>query len=167
MPLSLTEPARRWLATALIALTLAACATMPAGSGFTRDQTRELQAQGFVETAQGWELSVADRLLFATDSADVLSAMQEAIARGAGGLLSVGISAARVEGHTDDSGTAAYNARLSERRASAVAAILSGHGFAAGDLVIVGRGESLPIADNASPEGRAQNRRVVIIVTAR
>lgn len=68
----------------------------------------------------------------------------------------------RVEGHTDDVGAEASNEALSERRAAAVVAWLTGRGVAPGRLEAVGRGEGEPVADNATPEGRAQNRRVVL-----
>ncbi len=154
-----------WLFVALGAMLLAGCQTTGL-RGFTRAQTELLRAEGFVETADGWELSIADRLLFDLDSAEVKPAMQQTIGRVATGLQRVGIDSARVEGHTDASGTQEYNLRLSDARASAVAAVMLGRGFAAGNLMLRGWGETRPIADNGSEQGRAQNRRVVIIVTA-
>lgn len=151
--------------TMIAAVMLSACQTVPQ-TGFTRAQTEMLQSQGFVETDSGWQLSLADRLLFAVNSSDVQPEMASRIATMAQGLQSVGITAARVEGHTDSSGSEEYNARLSEARAGAVAAIMQGNGFAAASLPIRGWGESMPIADNATEEGMAQNRRVVVIVTA-
>ena len=164
----MADPVRHWLWLIAVfgALLLAGCQTTDP-RGFTRAQTELLRAEGFVESAEGWELSIADRLLFDHDSAEVKPAMQQTIGRVAAGLLRVGIDAARVEGHTDATGTPAYNARLSEQRATAVAAMMQGRGFAVGNLMLRGWGETRPIADNASEEGRAQNRRVVIIVTAR
>ena len=151
--------------TVLIAtMVLAACATT---GGFSRAQERALVAEGFVQTGEGWELSLADRLLFDSDSVDVKPEMQATVGRVADSLLRVGIDAARVEGHTDANGTSAYNARLSEQRASAVAAAMQGRGFAAAKLALRGWGEAQPVADNATEDGRGQNRRVVIIVTAR
>lgn len=68
----------------------------------------------------------------------------------------------RIEGHTDGQGDEARNQALSERRAAAVVAYLIGHGVQADRLAAVGKGESLPVGDDATPEGRQQNRRVVI-----
>jgi OOP family OmpA-OmpF porin len=155
----------RFILCLFAALTLQACQTVPT-SGFTREQTEMLQSQGFVETELGWQLSMADRMLFALNSSDVQPEMATRIATMAQGLQSVGITAARVEGHTDSSGSEEYNARLSEARANAVAALMQANGFPATGLAIRGWGESLPIADNATEEGMAQNRRVVVIVTA-
>ncbi|MDD9893485.1 MAG: OmpA family protein [Gammaproteobacteria bacterium] len=66
----------------------------------------------------------------------------------------------QVVGHTDSSGPEAYNQTLSEQRAQAVLAWLVANGVDANRLTAVGKGESSPVADNSTAEGRAQNRRV-------
>jgi outer membrane protein OmpA-like peptidoglycan-associated protein len=66
-------------------------------------------------------------------------------------------------GHTDDTGSSELNADLSERRARAVARLFSSHGIAANDVFYQGAGETLPIADNHTADGRAANRRVEIV----
>ncbi len=65
-----------------------------------------------------------------------------------------------VAGHTDSAGSAAYNESLSERRAKTVRDYLVELNVNPGNLTVRGYGESLPIADNATAEGRARNRRV-------
>ncbi len=70
----------------------------------------------------------------------------------------------RVEGHTDDRGNDAYNKKLSQRRADAVAKFLVGRGIDNGRLEAVGFGEEQPLGDNTTPEGRATNRRVVFTI---
>ncbi|MEW8508765.1 MAG: OmpA family protein [Candidatus Thiodiazotropha sp.] len=70
------------------------------------------------------------------------------------------IKAIEVIGHTDSTGAADYNQTLSERRAKAVADYLGAQGVGQGLLTSRGMGESSPIADNGTQEGRAQNRRV-------
>lgn len=65
-----------------------------------------------------------------------------------------------VAGHTDSTGSAEYNQALSERRASAVANYLRGQGIQQQRFLIIGHGESLPIASNDTEQGRRQNRRV-------
>ena len=66
-----------------------------------------------------------------------------------------------ITGHTDDVGDDSANQSLSDKRAAAVAASLSADfGVEAGRLATAGKGESVPIAKNDSPEGRAMNRRV-------
>lgn len=73
-----------------------------------------------------------------------------------------------VEGHTDSVGTDAYNQRLSERRANAVRDVLvNQHGLDSSRVDAVGYGESRPVADNSTEEGRAINRRVEAEVEAR
>lgn len=71
----------------------------------------------------------------------------------------------RVEGHTDSYGSDAYNQKLSERRAQAVRSYLVSHGIAADVVSAEGLGESRPVADNTTKEGRAQNRRVEFHLT--
>lgn len=66
----------------------------------------------------------------------------------------------RVEGHTDNQGNAATNQVLSEKRAQAVVAWLSAHGVSASRLTAQGFGQTKPVADNSTEEGRAKNRRV-------
>lgn len=67
-----------------------------------------------------------------------------------------------IEGHTDSVGPDAYNLRLSERRADAVKDYLVSKGVAADRIETHGFGESKPLADNATDEGRARNRRVEV-----
>ncbi|HSA58080.1 MAG TPA: OmpA family protein [bacterium] len=66
----------------------------------------------------------------------------------------------QVEGHCDAKGSDAYNIKLSQRRANAVRDYLIAHGIEADRLVAIGYGESRPVADNGTAEGRARNRRV-------
>lgn len=69
-----------------------------------------------------------------------------------------------VEGHTDSQGSDSSNQALSERRAQAVVSFLVSRGVSAEQIRAQGLGESRPIADNNSPEGRANNRRVEIVI---
>jgi OOP family OmpA-OmpF porin len=67
-----------------------------------------------------------------------------------------------VEGHTDSQGSDAANLALSQRRADAVLKYLVDHGISSARLTARGYGETQPVADNGTAEGRAQNRRVVL-----
>ena len=67
-------------------------------------------------------------------------------------------------GHTDSVGTDAYNQGLSVRRANTVKAYLVSKGVAAERVLVEGKGETQPVASNATKDGRAQNRRVVVEV---
>ncbi|MNT90758.1 Outer membrane porin F precursor [compost metagenome] len=71
-----------------------------------------------------------------------------------------------VEGHTDSVGPDAYNQKLSQRRADAVKQVLVQDGVEASRVSSVGYGESRPVADNGTAEGRAVNRRVEAQVEA-
>jgi OmpA-OmpF porin, OOP family len=67
-----------------------------------------------------------------------------------------------VDGYTDSTGSPAYNKALSERRAQAVADYLTSNGISLGRMTVKGYGEENPVASNATREGRAHNRRVVL-----
>jgi OOP family OmpA-OmpF porin len=69
----------------------------------------------------------------------------------------------RVEGFTDNSGSRERNRQLSQQRADAIVNWLADHGVARGQLQARGYGESRPIADNSTAQGRAQNRRVELV----
>jgi len=69
----------------------------------------------------------------------------------------------RIEGHTDNVGDKAANLKLSQARAAAVAAWLAGQGVDAARLSTAGLGDTQPVADNATDDGKARNRRVVLI----
>lgn len=68
-----------------------------------------------------------------------------------------------VEGHTDNVGSAAANQALSEKRAQAVVAWLTAHGIETGRLKAKGWGQTKPVGDNSSEDGRAKNRRVELV----
>ncbi len=70
-----------------------------------------------------------------------------------------------IAGHTDSTGSEAYNQTLSERRAESVKSSLMGYGVSAMRLTTVGYGESRPIASNATESGRQMNRRVTMTIT--
>src|SRR3546814_20750546 len=80
-------------------------------------------------------------------------------------LVSVGIATARVEGHTDSTGTSAYNLWLSQARAEAVATPMQAGGMRFTADQIIGRGETLPLSSNPTPAGRQANPPAVVIVT--
>jgi len=103
-------------------------------------------------------------LLFATDSATLRPDLNADIRAVAGSLLRYPDSRIEVIGHTDNVGAAAYNQDLSQRRAVAVASVLRGSGVPGGRIATIGAGEDQPIASNTTPAGRAQNRRVEIII---
>ncbi len=105
-------------------------------------------------------------ILFAFDSADLRPDLTR-------DLQAVGASLQRypdtiviVTGHTDNVGAASYNQRLSERRAQSVASVLVNSGVSPRRIQTRGAGQTQPIASNQTDAGRAQNRRVEIVIRA-
>jgi OOP family OmpA-OmpF porin len=72
-----------------------------------------------------------------------------------------------VQGHTDATGSEKHNQELSERRAKSVRGYFINQGVDAQRLTAVGYGEGMPVASNGTQEGRAQNRRVNILLKAK
>lgn len=103
-------------------------------------------------------------LLFAVDSASLRPDLRSDLGSVAQSLIRYPNSRIEVIGHTDNTGSAAYNYDLSQRRANAVSAVLTQNGVPFGRITTIGRGFDQPIASNATPQGRAQNRRVEIII---
>ncbi|MFV0411528.1 MAG: OmpA family protein [Paracoccus sp. (in: a-proteobacteria)] len=103
-------------------------------------------------------------LLFASDSAAVSGAAQNDLYGLAQNLQQYPNSRIEIIGHTDSTASDAHNMDLSQRRAQSIGGILSAAGVPASRLVMAGRGESQPIASDDTAEGRAQNRRVEILI---
>lgn len=109
-------------------------------------------------------LSDLGDVLFAFDSATLTPAAEATLDSVVEKLMGADVLAIRVDGHTDSVGSDAYNQGLSERRAASVVDYLTNQGVAAEKLSSQGFGESKPIEDNGTDDGRAQNRRVEIHV---
>jgi outer membrane protein OmpA-like peptidoglycan-associated protein len=160
-----------WLMQALFASVLAmlvlltSCQNAPPRHGLTAAQIAALKEAGFHETDEGWEFGISDKVLFETDRFEIQPAAHAVITRVASTLIRVGISTVRVYGYTDSTGTDAHNDGLSQQRANAVASALVDAGMARDGLTPVGAGKRHPVADNRTAEGRAQNRRVAIVIS--
>ena len=102
---------------------------------------------------------------FATGNAEISASAREGVAKFSGIVASYPDLRFRVEGHTDSTGSVATNDALSLRRASAVRDYLIGQGLPSSNIDVAGLGSSMPIADNATADGRARNRRVEIVVS--
>jgi outer membrane protein OmpA-like peptidoglycan-associated protein len=111
--------------------------------------------------AVGCSCDVTRQLTFKTDSAELSDADKATLDEMAENLTRLNFVSGVIEGHTDSTGAEDYNQGLSVRRAQAAADYLESKGIASDRLEIVGRGESEPIGDNKTAEGRAMNRRVV------
>ena len=109
-------------------------------------------------------LDMPGAVTFATDSADINSAFYPVLDKVAATLGEFDQTMIEVAGHTDSTGSRAYNMALSERRAGSVLSYLSSRGVARERMIAVGAGPDHPVDTNATPEGRAQNRRVEITI---
>ncbi len=132
-----------------------------------RDQLASERAQHAVEVERVrgdlLKLTLANEVSFDVNSASVKPTFKPSLAKVADVLKGYD-SRMTVVGHTDSTGSESYNQQLSERRAEAVRAELIRDGVPADRLSVAGRGESEPRADNGTAAGRAQNRRVEILV---
>jgi outer membrane protein OmpA-like peptidoglycan-associated protein len=116
------------------------------------------------EEARGLVITLSGSVLFASNKSALLPAAQNRLNEVAEALLATKERKLTVEGHTDSKGTSSYNQELSQQRADAVRSYLISRGYP-GDLIQAqGIGKDRPVADNTSAEGRANNRRVEIIV---
>jgi outer membrane protein OmpA-like peptidoglycan-associated protein len=141
---------------------LSAC--QMADHGLNAKQIAMLKREGFVQQDDGWQLALSSKLLFDIDSDALKPETRQSIERTGQALLSVEITRLRVEGHTDNTGSVSHNNDLSQRRAAAVAAALGRSGLSGGHIEARGMGQNRPVADNTTEAGRAENRRVAIIV---
>ncbi len=124
----------------------------------------ELEGTGVSVTRIGDNitLNMPGNVTFATDSADLSPAFFEVLDSVGKVLTEFDQTVVEVAGHTDSTGTEAYNQGLSERRASSVSQYLKGRGVMQQRLITLGMGELRPVADNTSADGRQLNRRVEI-----
>ncbi|WP_209425532.1 OmpA family protein [Pararhodobacter sp. SW119] len=115
-------------------------------------------------TGQEIIVTMPQDILFATDSATLRPDLRADLAVISNNLQRNPESIIRVVGHTDSTGSLAYNLGLSERRADSVAAVLIQNGVSGRRIVTQGVGPNQPVASNATAAGRAQNRRVEIVI---
>jgi outer membrane protein OmpA-like peptidoglycan-associated protein len=125
------------------------------------------------EEPRGTVITLPNGNIFAKDKAEILPAAKRRLTDIANGLKKVMSEQApqdvgrkvMIIGYTDDTGTEQHNDELSRRRADAVRDFFAKHGLDANVMETEGRGEANPIANNKSAKGRAQNRRVEIVIT--
>ncbi|WP_158749751.1 OmpA family protein [Acidobacterium sp. S8] len=134
------------------------------------DQMRErLKAQlnqvlATRETARGLVMNMSD-VLFDFNKFTLKPEAREKLAKVSGILLAYPGLTMQVEGYTDNIGSDEYNQKLSEQRAGAVRDYLVAQGVAQPGITATGYGKSDPVADNSTNDGRAQNRRVQLVVS--
>lgn len=158
------------------AIGAAAGAAVGAGGGYLWSQHMQKQKQEMEAATQGTgvevtqtadnrlKLEVPSDVSFDTNKADIKPALVPILDRFAQTLQANPVTTVQIIGHTDNTGTDAINDPLSVRRAASVRDYLTARGVATHRIAIDGRGSHEPIADNTTPSGRAQNRRVEIFV---
>lgn len=99
-------------------------------------------------------------VLFDFDKSNLTNEARKQLDAVMGRLKNANVVSIKVVGHTDSRGSDAYNQKLSERRAASVATYLVSQGLPSEKISTEGKGESQPVADNTTDEGRAKNRRV-------
>ena len=128
-----------------------------AGSGVQVIQTPDNQLK----------LNIPSDISFDTGRADIKPNLRPILDQFASGLSTQPNTEVRIVGHTDSTGSDALNDRLSVQRAEAAKQYLAARGVDPNRIVIAGRGEREPIADNSTEAGRARNRRVEIYLGER
>jgi len=124
----------------------------------------ELQGTGVsvVRDGDNITLNMPGNITFATNSSDLRPAFFDVLTSVSKVLEQFDQTIVEVAGHTDSTGSDAYNQALSERRSSSVAAYLQSQGIDSRRMITIGLGETMPVADNATDAGRQANRRVEI-----
>ena len=124
----------------------------------------ELEGTGVsvVRNGDNITLNMPGNVTFATNSSDLSPAFFNVLNSVGKVLAEFEQTVVEVAGHTDSTGSDAYNQSLSERRANAVSTYLTSQGVIGQRLITLGMGEARPVADNSSESGRQANRRVEI-----
>lgn len=149
--------------------TAAVGAALGAGVGLYMDkQQKELEQIDEIDVERVDEetlrINFDSDILFAVDSAVLSQASMDSLDEFAQVMRNYPQTAILIQGYTDSTGSEQYNQQLSERRARAVFNHLALREVEPARMAAIGYGEGYPVADNATPDGRAQNRRVSILV---
>jgi outer membrane protein OmpA-like peptidoglycan-associated protein len=150
---------------ALVGAGLGALAGAAVGSYMDRQEARlreELERTGVSVTRIGDNitLNMPGNITFSTDSADLNAGFFDVLNSVSLVVNEFDQTVIEIAGHTDNTGTDAYNQQLSERRAATVARYLTTRSVRADRMIEVGMGEARPVATNDTAEGRQANRRV-------
>ncbi|MEX3985130.1 OmpA family protein [Paraburkholderia sp. EG287A] len=153
--------------TVLLCLLLGGCKTPPLYRGLTQTQVQALTSAGFQETEQGFEFGLTGPILFDFDRYNLKPDARRIVERVGQTLGGAGLNSVRIYGYSDGEGSNAYDLELSRRRAEVVALELVDTGLPAEHIEIIAKGKRDPVGDNRTEAGRAQNRRVAIVVSPR
>jgi outer membrane protein OmpA-like peptidoglycan-associated protein len=127
---------------------------------------RDLEGAKVERIGEGIKITFASGILFDVGKSDLRAEAQQNLSDLATILIKYEDTNILIEGHTDSDGSEEYNLGLSERRARAVQSYLAQHGVMNARMSIMGYGESQPIADNSTVEGKQANRRVEVAIMA-
>ncbi len=131
-----------------------------------RELEKNLEGAEVERVGEGIKITMPSGILFDVDSDELRTRAKEELQEMSGVLKEYEKTNIVVIGHTDSTASEAYNQRLSEERAKSVANYLKELGVRGRRLTTVGKGESDPVADNATAVGRQQNRRVEVAIFA-
>lgn len=156
---------RKYFAPALLAAVFLTGCQAPQGK-FSQQQVAAMKSYGFTESNGDWSLGLSDSILFDKNDYHLRADSRQQIHSMASRLASTGIMHSRLDGHTDNYGEDGYNEILSLKRANSVAdAWAEGAGIPRGNLTTRGLGKKYPIVSNDTAKGRAENRRVTVVIS--
>ena len=149
----------------LASMVLTGCQSPPEGK-FSPEQIAAMKSYGFNELNGDWSLGLSDTILFDKNDARLRPESEAQIRSMASRLAATGLKHARMDGHTDNYGEESYNEALSLKRANAVADVWAkGANIPRSNLTTQGLGKKYPVASNSTPQGRAENRRVAVVIS--
>lgn len=155
----------RYVAPALLATLFLTGCQAPQGK-FSPEQVAAMKSYGFSDLNGDWSLGLSDKILFGKNDYTLNDGSKQQIAGMASHLAATGITHARMDGHTDNYGEDSYNEALSLKRANIVAdAWAEGARIPRSNLTTRGLGKQFPVSSNKTAQGRAENRRVAIVIS--
>lgn len=139
-------------------------ARMDAENRAAKSQAALVKLAAVKEESRGLVITLSGSVLFASNKSSLLPAARDRLSKVADALMETKERSITIEGYTDSQGTNEFNIDLSQKRADAVRTYIISRGYSGALIQAHGLGKDRPVADNASAEGRANNRRVEIIV---
>ena len=156
---------RKYFTPALMAAVLLTGCQAPQGK-FSQEQVAAMKSYFFTKANEDESIGLSDSILFDKNDYHLRSDSQAQIQKMASRLAATGITHARLDGHTDNYGEDSYNEMLSLKRADIVADDWAkGANIPRSNLTTRGLGKKYPIASNDTAKGRAENRRVTVVIS--
>lgn len=131
-----------------------------------KDLEQELPEAEVERIGEGITVELSNAVMFEINKSDLSDEAKGKLEKLVSVLINYPDTNIEVQGHTDDSGSEAFNQTLSERRAATVTLYLKQRGIDANRIIPRGYGELIPKYDNSTDKGRSKNRRVTFIITA-